>query len=143
MSTVTDAFHIASKVASPHLPPNALYTITRNPSSDTFTIAIQIRPHGKPALSTPITKTLSIADHLADLAHLQTLLSTLPTQYPGAQDLYGRNTSIVQMTEPGNPAAMAAFRALGSVAGAGVPYPTEAQKAEFDEAIETIDKLAG
>lgn len=79
-----------------------------------------------------------MADHVETLAKLQDLLRDLPTQYPGAEDLYGRNISIVHVTEP---AGFVDFHRSGSAAGHGITPPTEEQKAQFDKAVEIIEKL--
>ena len=103
-----------------------------------FTVSTELRPHGTPRLGPPKTKELKVADHVGVLAKLQDLLRDLPPQYPGAQDLYGRNISIVHATDPG---AFVEFHRSGSAAGFGIPQPTEQQKGQFDEAVATIVEL--
>ena len=118
--------------------PHARYVITRTTKSDVFTVSTELRPHGTPRLGAAQTKELQVADHIGLLAKLQDLLRDLPPQYPGAQDLYGRNISIVHAT---NPEAFVEFHRAGSAAGFGIPQPTEAQKGQFDEAVAIIEKL--
>ncbi|KAI9569318.1 hypothetical protein HD554DRAFT_604452 [Boletus coccyginus] len=111
--------------------PNAIYVITRSAKSDVFTLSTEIRAHGTPRLGPAKTQELKVADHVKTLARLQDLLRDLPTQYPGAEDLYGRDISIVHVTEP---AGFVDLHRSGSAAGHGVLPPTEEQKAQFVEA---------
>lgn len=120
--------------------PTARYVITRATKSEVFTISTELRPHGTPRLGPAKTQELKVADHVGLIAKLQDLLRDLPPQYPGAQDLYGRNISIVHVTDPG---AFVDFHRTGSAAGIGIPQPTEGQKVQFDEAVAIIEKLGG
>jgi hypothetical protein len=163
MSTITDDFKIILQKGKPpsHLPasdltathpifttgieggfapptPTARYVITRATKSDVLVISTELRPHGTPRLGPAKTQELKVADHLELITKLQDLLRDLPPQYPGAQDLYGRNISIVHVTDPG---AFVDFHRTGSAAGLGVPHPTEEQKVQFDEAVTIIEKL--
>lgn len=155
MSTSTDTFHIVLQrgtflllfltlviltrylgIEGGFAPPipHALYTIARSSDSDVIKITTQTRPHGTPSLLPPDTKELKVADHTDTIAKLQLLLRELPPQFPGARDLYGRNTSIVQRANPGD------FLPSGSIAGSGIQEPTEEQRVQFDEAVAIIEK---
>ena len=116
--------------------PHARYIIARTDKSDVFTVITQLRAHGTPHLVPTKTQELKVADHAESLAKLQDLLRDLPTQYPGAEDLYGRNISIVHATDP-----FVDLHRSGSAAGIGIPPPTEEQRVRFDKAVETIEKL--
>ncbi|KAH0831058.1 hypothetical protein J3R83DRAFT_13581 [Lanmaoa asiatica] len=159
-ATVTDTFHIimqkgkvsfSPRALWPHLiislapslgieggfappTPHARYIITRDTNSPTISISAQIRPAGTPILSSPRSQSFAVSDHINDIARLQQIMRDIPTQYPGAQDLYGRNTSIVDVTNTQG------FHMSGSHAGSGIPHPTEEQKALFDEAVAIIEK---
>ena len=63
------------------------------------------------------------------------LLSDLPLQYPGAADLYGRDTSIVLLANQGD------YVPSGSFAGSGIRPPTDEEKARFNAALEIIEQL--
>ncbi|KAF8553478.1 hypothetical protein OG21DRAFT_1523096 [Imleria badia] len=111
--------------------PHARYVIARTDKSDVFTVTTQLRAHGTAHLGAPTSQDLKVADHVESIARLQALLRDLPTQYPGAEDLYGRNISIIHATDPG---AFVDLHRSGSAAGFGIPRPTEEQKVQFDEA---------
>ncbi|KAN0094888.1 hypothetical protein V8E55_003175 [Tylopilus felleus] len=142
MSTIPDDFKIVLQkgIEGGFAPPtpHARYDITRTTKSDVFTVSTELRAHGTPNLGPPKKQELKVADHAESIARLQNLLRDLPTQYPGAEDLYGRNISIVHATDAG---AFVNFYRSGMAAGFGIPLPTEEQRAQFDEAVTIIEKL--
>ncbi|KAF9235516.1 hypothetical protein BU15DRAFT_77921 [Melanogaster broomeanus] len=99
MSTATTAFTITLQkgITGGFAPPtpSALYTLARAPESATFTVASQKRPPGTPSLQDPVIKALFVEEHATELQELQEILGSIPPQYPGAQDIYGSDTSIV------------------------------------------------
>ncbi|KAG6380074.1 hypothetical protein JVT61DRAFT_8156 [Boletus reticuloceps] len=148
MSTITDDFKIilqkgnlfAAGIEGGFAPPtpHARYVITRTTKSDVFTVSTELRAHGTPRLGPSKTQELKVTDHAESIARLQNLLRDLPTQYPGAEDLYGRNISIIHVTDP---IAFVDFHRSGAAAGHGISPPTEEQKVQFDEAVTIIEKL--
>lgn len=84
-----------------------------------------------------MTGTLSIGsgDTADSLSELRAILSEIPPQYPGAQDFYGRDISIIA---PQNSPGIAAY---GSAAARGVQPPTEQQVGMFNRAAEIVNQL--
>lgn len=115
----------------------ARYLITRAPRSTIFIISFHERPHGKPDLIPIVQRELKVADYTKSILRLQTILRQIPTQYRGAEDIYGRNTSIVHVDDA---TKLADLHISGSEAGRGIPYPTEEQKVLFDEAVSIVEK---
>lgn len=118
--------------------PDTLYVITHTAGSDTFSVSTQIRPHGKPQLPSPTTKEFKVEDHVEEITKLRELLRDLPPQYVGAEDLYGRNISILHATDA---STFLVLHPSGSGAGFGAQRPSENQKGQFDEAVSIIQKL--
>ena len=117
--------------------PKARYLITRAPKSGNFIISTNIRRDGTPDLVPIVERNLKVADYVKSITRLQTILRDIPVQYPGAEDLYGRNTSIVHITDSRK---LADLHISGSEAGRGIARPTEEQKVLFDEAVTIIEK---
>ncbi|KIK79128.1 hypothetical protein PAXRUDRAFT_834255 [Paxillus rubicundulus Ve08.2h10] len=115
--------------------PSALYTLTRTPENATVTVVSQIRPPGTPSLQDPVTTTFLVEENATTLKALHHILSSIPPQYPGAQDLYGFDTSIVYRT---GEAVAQGVHIYGSAAGYGVTPPTEKEKGEFQQAVDII-----
>ncbi|KAF8553477.1 hypothetical protein OG21DRAFT_1485384 [Imleria badia] len=103
--------------------------------SDVFTIYTKHSPQDASNFSPSTKQVLNVADHAESIARLNELLRDLPTQFPraGAEDLYGRNASIMKVTSPG--AYMDFFRDQWEI-----PRPTEEQKVKFDEAMAIMEK---
>ncbi|KIJ16276.1 hypothetical protein PAXINDRAFT_155013 [Paxillus involutus ATCC 200175] len=115
--------------------PSALYTLTRAPESATVTVVSQKRPPGTPSLQDPVITTFVVEEQATELNALHLILSSIPPQYPGAQDLYGFDTSIIYRT---GEAAVEGVHTYGSAAGHGVAPPTEKEKGEFQQAVNLI-----
>ncbi|KAL4071819.1 hypothetical protein V8B97DRAFT_2016017 [Scleroderma yunnanense] len=117
--------------------PSAIHTLSVNDDGTTLTIVSQTRPHGTPTLGDPVTRTLSVgSDNTADLlAELRTILSEIPPQYPGAEDLYRKDISIITHQNS------TGFAAYGSAAAHGVQPPTEEQVGRFNRAVEIVNQL--
>jgi len=84
-----------------------------------------------------VTRELSISsgDTADSLSELRAILSEIPLQYPGAQDFYGKDISIIPpQNSPG-------FAAYGSAAARGVQPPTEQQVRRFNRAVEIVNQL--
>ncbi|KAI6014481.1 hypothetical protein PISMIDRAFT_672195 [Pisolithus microcarpus 441] len=119
--------------------PSALYCLEVSEDATELNITSHIRPDGTPVLQPPVTKTLELNDdEIVLLATLKSILSSVPPQYPGAQDFYGRDISIVatqdpQATSGGVPYGTAAARALQP--------PTEEQVEKFNRAVEIVRRL--
>ncbi|KAG8215958.1 hypothetical protein J3R82DRAFT_7939 [Butyriboletus roseoflavus] len=141
MDGITDTFNlIVQKGIEGGFAPStakARYLITRAPKSSNFIISTHIRPDGTPDLLPVVSRELKVADYVKSITRLQTVLRDLPVQHIGAEDLYGRNTSIVHVTDPRK---LADLHIKGSEAGRGIPQPTEEQKVLFDEAVRIIEK---
>ncbi|KAI6126901.1 hypothetical protein F5141DRAFT_362518 [Pisolithus sp. B1] len=126
--------------------PSALYSLEVGEDGTDLTISSQIRPHGTPALQPPVTRTLAInSGDIALLAELKRILSSIPPQYPGAQDFYGKDISIVAIQAP-----LSLVPPVQTISG-GVPYgtaaayalqpPTEEQIESFNRAVEIVGRL--
>ena len=102
-------------------------------------ITTKVRPEGADYLKPVIIRKLNIADHLEPITRFQQIMAEIPTQYIGVEDLYGRDTSIVQVTDY---TRLADCCLSGSNAPKGIPHPTEEQKVKFDEAVAIIEKWA-
>ncbi|KAF9224681.1 hypothetical protein BS17DRAFT_778798 [Gyrodon lividus] len=143
MSLVATAFTITLQkgITGGFAPPtpSALHTLTTTPDSTTVTVTSQKRPPGTPSLQDPVTRTLPLREHATELEELQKILSAIPPQYPGAQDLYGSDTSIIYRT---GEAAAQGVHPYGSAAGYGIAPPTEEEKGKFKRAIKIITDLA-
>jgi len=100
-------------------------------------VSSKIRPEGEEYFLKPtMMRKHNIADHSDSIVRFQQLMAELPTQYCGVEDLYGRDTSIVQVTD---------YMRLADLDLSGpnapkVPHPTEEQKVLFDEAVAIVEK---
>ncbi|KAI6144981.1 hypothetical protein BKA82DRAFT_4169049 [Pisolithus tinctorius] len=123
--------------------PEALHMLAVSEDSTELTITSQIRPFGTPTLQPAVTTTLAIDDgDVMLLAELKDILSSIPPQYPGAQDCYGRDISIVAIQDSVQ-AAMGGVP-YGSVAD-NACQPTAEHVAKFNRAarivMELVDKV--
>ncbi|KAF8452361.1 hypothetical protein L210DRAFT_3518278 [Boletus edulis BED1] len=99
-------------------------------------ISTKVRPEGEDWLKPVVTRKLQITDHHDSIVRFQQIMTEIPTQYCRVEDLYGRDTSIVHVTDY---TRLADLHLSGSNAPQ-VPHPTEEQKAKFDEALAILEK---
>ncbi|KAG6380075.1 hypothetical protein JVT61DRAFT_8157 [Boletus reticuloceps] len=126
-STITETFNIIMQKGieggCPPPEPRARYFVTRATGSKIFMISTKVRPEGEDWLKPVMTRKLQITDHHDSI-------------YCRIEDLYGRDTSIVHVTDY---TRLADLHLSGSNAPQ-VPHPTEEQKAKFDEALAILEK---
>ncbi|KAN0094877.1 hypothetical protein V8E55_003164 [Tylopilus felleus] len=125
---------IAPGIPSPE--PRALYLVSRAPRSPQFVISTKLRPEGDTRLKPYVYRQLKVVAHAQAIVRFLTIMSEIPTQYGGVEDVYGRDTSLVHCTEY---ARMGDLHLAGDKAPKGIPRPTEAQKVLFDEAVAIVE----
>ncbi|RGP77476.1 hypothetical protein FLONG3_4395 [Fusarium longipes] len=119
--------------------PNLIINVDCNDGNLHITSAT--RAEGTPALGSPQTKTVAVADHETIIDELHGILKNLPTeQPPGSEDIYGFDTSIAWYSDDlqwynGGPE--------GCGGGESSAKATEEDKKKFKRAIEIIKKISG
>lgn len=86
-------------------------------------------------LDPTVNRSLKVSDQAKSIARFQQLMSEIPTQYTGVEDLYGRDTSVVQVTDPRRSMELH----LSGDEAPKVPRPTEEQKVKFDEVVRIVE----
>jgi hypothetical protein len=122
---------------SPPPVPLAESIISRATWSNIIMISTKARPEGAEYLKPVVIRKLNIKDHLKSIIRFQKIMAEIPTQYCGVEDIYGRDTSIVHVTDY---TRMADLYLSGANAPKGIPHPTEEQKVKFDEAVAIVEK---
>lgn len=134
LSLLGDTAGITGGFAPPT--PSAIHDLSVSPDGNSLTIVDQIRSRGTPTLGDPVTRTLSLGGDTTNLlSELRAILSEIPLQYPGADDFYGKDISILA------PENSAGFAAYGSAAARGLQPPTEEQVGKFNRAVEIVNQL--
>ncbi|KAG6330154.1 hypothetical protein ID866_8932 [Astraeus odoratus] len=115
--------------------PSVIHHLAVNDDSTTLTITSLIRPHGQPQPIPQPPKALSVAsgDHAASLERLRDILSKIPPQFPGADDLYKQDISILAVGEGVVP--------YGTAVARNLQPPTDEQVQQFNQAVDIVNRL--
>ena len=104
-----------------------------------FTVSTKVRAEGEEFLKPERHRRLKIADYEESIVRLQQIMAEIPTQYRGVEDMYGRDISLVHVSEI---IQLDDLFLSGSKVPKGIPHPTEERKVLFDEAVTIIENWA-
>lgn len=100
-----------------------------------FTISTKVRAEGEEFLKPERHRRRKIADYGESIIRLQQIMAEIPTQYRGVEDMYGRDISLVHVSEI---IQLDDLFLSGSKVPKEIPHPTEEQKVPFNEVVAII-----